>query len=802
MNRIVKQSMKVDFHIHSCWSKYKDELSLVSKSDISNLSILINKLNENEINMCSITDHDYFSYDLYSELKKYENQSTLKKVFPGVEFSVGLPDENRNLRQVHIICIFDDEDKEKVRKIQSCIPFKNDSVLYDAEGNKYFSEEKFISILREIDLNVVLIAHQKQSITSTSASKSKNDLSSLGSVKFNELIACEYFESLEFKNMKNGLFNRNYAINLNKNYDQLRFITGSDCHDWNVYPKHDSDDNNEINFEFTYLKCLPCFRGLAMAFSDTRRISTTSSLFSSNKKMLDEINISINGDKFLIPLSPGINVIIGDNSIGKSLLLHKMTNYEYLINDTGDRIKKGYQKYLSNNNISIETTINQKDIYLFDYQGSIREKFSQDNQDNTFFLNQKFPVDINVEPYKIRLFSEYEKLFSCLKNKFDYDDELKKINSLIMVDEEITLKNLYVTKITNNQDNIKKFKKLKSYYEGIIAKIETNFSLITVEEEIYTLNNFLDKLKVFKNKYDVLVEKEEKVFEQKSFFNNAIKSFNDDTKNWKSELESIKNRFDGDDSDNMAETIAKLINLKQSFSNFEFNIKEEELNSEILRFGDYLFVKKLKNCRLINNDYLENVLERIIRCNANLDISKITKEELRGIIVNYKDDNKDPIDVLRKRVHEIIDDDLKSIPSITLNGKDVYSKLSNGMNSAIYFDILSTDMADGIYIIDQPEDDISQNSIKSNVLDKFKLMSNYRQIIMITHNPQFVVNLDVDNVICLKKDEEGKIKLVYGALEFTDKDIDILDTVAKCLDGGIETIRKRWKRYEKAVKTN
>ena len=126
------------------------------------------------------------------------------------------------------------------------------------------------------------------------------------------------------------------------------------------------------------------------------------------------------------------------------------------------------------------------------------------------------------------------------------------------------------------------------------------------------------------------------------------------------------------------------------------------------------------------------------------------------------------------------------------------------MNSAIYFDILSTDRREGIYIVDQPEDDISQNGIKSNVLDNFKAMSNNRQIIMITHNPQFVVNLDVDNVICLTKDDKDNLCLKYGALEYVDKekDIDILDTVAKNLDGGIDSIKKRWKRYEKAVGFN
>ena len=69
-----------------------------------------------------------------------------------------------------------------------------------------------------------MIAHQKQSISSGSASKSKNDVSSLGAVKFNELIGCEYFESFEFKSMKNGSFNNNYSLQKNKSNLIIIFI--------------------------------------------------------------------------------------------------------------------------------------------------------------------------------------------------------------------------------------------------------------------------------------------------------------------------------------------------------------------------------------------------------------------------------------------------------------------------------------------------------------------------------------------------------------------------------------------------
>ena len=104
-----------------------------------------------------------------------------------------------------------------------------------------------------------------------------------------------------------------------------------------------------------------------------------------------------------------------------------------------------------------------------------------------------------------------------------------------------------------------------------------------------------------------------------------------------------------------------------------------------------------------------------------------------------------------------------------------------------------------IYIIDQPEDDVSQTAIKKNLLEDFYDMSKNRQIILITHNPQFIVNLDVDNVIFIGKNENEEIFVSNGALEYYDKDYDILEIVADNIEGGIDSINERWKRYDKNI---
>ena len=71
---------------------------------------------------------------------------------------------------------------------------------------------------------------------------------------------------------------------------------------------------------------------------------------------------------------------------------------------------------------------------------------------------------------------------------------------------------------------------------------------------------------------------------------------------------------------------------------------------------------------------------------------------------------------------------------------------------------------------------------------------------MVTHNPQFIVNLDVDNVIFLSKEnKEKEVMIQSGALEYEDDKYSILKIVADNIDGGIYTIQQRVKRYEKNI---
>jgi predicted ATPase len=178
-------------------------------------------------------------------------------------------------------------------------------------------------------------------------------------------------------------------------------------------------------------------------------------------------------------------------------------------------------------------------------------------------------------------------------------------------------------------------------------------------------------------------------------------------------------------------------------------------------------------------------------------VLEMSQDELSERLSYFTGAPSDALSELKTRIQEKVDDDLANKYTITQAGKDRTQELSSGLDAQIYFDILSYETShDGMYIIDQPEDNISQKAVRDYLLDRFKIMGEHRQVLMVTHRPQFIVNLDVDNVIYIGKDED-KIYIQSGALEYRDADYNILDIISDHIEGGLDTLRRRWKRYEK-----
>jgi predicted ATPase len=99
-------------------------------------------------------------------------------------------------------------------------------------------------------------------------------------------------------------------------------------------------------------------------------------------------------------------------------------------------------------------------------------------------------------------------------------------------------------------------------------------------------------------------------------------------------------------------------------------------------------------------------------------------------------------------------------------------------------------------IIDQPEENLDPRSVFEELVPHFREARKRRQIIIVTHNANLVVNTDVDQVIFASseyRDESSLPTICYlsGPIE----DAEIRNLVCFTLEGGEDAFRERERRY-------
>ena len=312
---MLNRNIKIDLHIHSKASAYKEANGYVDESKIENIDVLLSKVQENNVNLISITDHNNFDYALYKKIKELINKEPYKDInnnLPGVEFDVKLEENSKVV--CHIICIFDDYDEDSICKIQS----KIEEVKKLEDEEDYYTLNEFETILYNIGVSVLLIAHQKSDLDIKNSSQNHHSLSEAVENP-REWIKTGFINALEYQKPRvQGMIKNN----LREMKSKFATITGSDCHVWSAYPNKDDKIKEEKEY-LTTIKCLPTFKGLVLSLTspDTRFERNDEG---NNSNYINEIKL---GDKSY-ELSTGINAIIGENGAGKSYILGKLNGEE------------------------------------------------------------------------------------------------------------------------------------------------------------------------------------------------------------------------------------------------------------------------------------------------------------------------------------------------------------------------------------------------------------------------------------------------------------------------------------------
>jgi hypothetical protein len=148
---------------------------------------------------------------------------------------------------------------------------------------------------------------------------------------------------------------------------------------------------------------------------------------------------------------------------------------------------------------------------------------------------------------------------------------------------------------------------------------------------------------------------------------------------------------------------------------------------------------------------------------------------------------------------------------------DTIHKMSTGKASLVLLKVMiKLSEIKGPILIDQPEDNLDNRSVTNELIEYLKEKKKERQIILVTHNANIVVNADAENIIIANQrgqsddDELGSPYLfdyINGALEDINpisanqnekdllKSMGIREHITQIVEGGKEAFKKREEKY-------
>lgn len=762
---MLNEIINIDLHIHSRSSKYKEAEGFVKDETPENLHILFNALNKNNINLFSITDHNRFDTDIYIEAKKQllsNKYSNVKNILAGVEFDVKLEDGKK---PCHIIVIFDAKNDDDYKVISNVL--ENNKLLRKED---YYTRKQFEEILKEIGMNTILIVHQKTSLDKED--KSHKSLSGSVANPY-QIIEMGYISALEYQKsnvegmLKNNLKSIERAVPL---------FTGSDCHQWSHYPKHDANSEFQIE-KFTTLKCLPTFKGLLFAItSPFTRINTVEKR--SNKFFIDEFLIN---DK-IIKLDKGINAIVGENGSGKTTLM------KILNNETKDNYVK---KIIKTSGISVPKILDINNT-LQVKQAEIVDKFNRNN-----LFESSLYKELDHEEFNKRCTN----FLNSIKNRID--EQIRNNELYDKLDDLRVTFNPSLEKLTfyyqMNSENLR----MNEYQELEDRKKAIKKILRNIKTEIENLFYNDNQKKLLKEAYKniLTVYNELAMIYYTNCVDNELKNLIiDQCNDYKVDIESRSTSFDTEitsykqNKNSLIKGVLDCIESNQKLEYLKFPHSIEPIVEETEKLNNGFIFKRI--AKYSNLDVTEDCLKKMfISSYQNFDKLKEIKTKsmlqkaisgctsINEIDEKWKSNYKKFTDEYEKYDEQILDSSTKEKQGGTL-----------GEISLTYYRYhLNNDNPACVVCIDQPEDNISNNHINGKLIKYLNALRKEKQIFIVTHNPLLVVNLDVDNVLQVEL-KNNKLECNYGCLE--DEDSNVLNYIAEKMDGGKESIERRYKLYD------
>jgi chromosome segregation protein len=127
---------------------------------------------------------------------------------------------------------------------------------------------------------------------------------------------------------------------------------------------------------------------------------------------------------------------------------------------------------------------------------------------------------------------------------------------------------------------------------------------------------------------------------------------------------------------------------------------------------------------------------------------------------------------------------------VTYHGKSLKSHSLGQRASAMMLFLLSRDEND-LLLIDQPEDDLDSQTVYEEVVKLLRGIKSRQQFIFATHNANFPVLGDAENVAACRIEDEA-IVVATGSIDTKDCQAKIVDI----MEGGVEAFERRKTIYQ------
>ena len=475
---------KIDLHLHTQKCKKGDGASRVIE-----VEKFIEKIQENNVGLCAITNHNKFDINEY---KSILNKSINFIIFPGIELDVKF--DKDKIRHIILVCSPDYADD-----------FKD---IFSKDDNRDYDDYKLE--YKDLILNIKKFRKDKILIIPHFLDKDKDRSISIEEKNLLKEDLTEYTVILEPKLKTMGIINAHNEISL----------IGSDVKDW---VKYSEDAKRLPEMKFT----IDCF-GKFYELASSPNVFIKFVLNNCEKLQIDlDYNTKLD-------IYQDVNVIFGGKGSGKTVL---MKNYIFpKLRESGKKIfiheGKDYQKFydeiLKNNEDEVEIDSNLKDRIINDLDSVLKYKESAYANFIGKYLKYYENQNVSKNAKKIRK-------TECLYNK-NISQTIQDISTQYR--ENIN----YINKVNNinteyrNDKNEHKeilsdelFKLKQEIYKDTIEKAKAIFSVSKTGIIIENIKEIIDKKTGKKSKpnnigFSKMVSERRAIFEKIKNINESLEN--------------------------------------------------------------------------------------------------------------------------------------------------------------------------------------------------------------------------------------------------------------------------------------